>query len=240
MKTKKRTTTTATRTKWQIHAYFLDACNCDWGCPCQFNANPTHGNCEGVAGYHIVSGNYGSNVKLDGLNMALIASWPGPIHEGHGKASYYIDNRADEKQFEALSNIITGKAGGGPFAVYASTIEEFQEPKRASVKFQTKDIRSRVVVAFAAAEARIGGHKEKRRTKQPIKEDTIAAEAWLEPIRNPVTGKVHRAIIEIPEAFESSRMDQASIKKLVANDGYLNFKYQGTYGSFSENVWKGA
>jgi hypothetical protein len=34
-------------------------------------------------------------------------------------------------------------------------------------------------------------------------------------------------------------MDQASIKKLVAKDGYLNFQYQGTYGSFSENVWKG-
>ena len=247
MKAKKRTTST-TRTKWQIHAYFLDACNCDWGCPCQFNANPTHGNCEGVAGYHIVSGSYGSSidgddVKLDGLNMALIASWPGPIHEGKGKASYYIDNRADEKQFEALSNIITGKAGGGPFAVYASTIEEFQEPKRASVKFQTKDIRSRVVVvAFAG----IGRRKEKekrrrrRRTEQSTKEDTIiAAEAWLEPIRNPVTGKVHRAIIEIPEAFESNRMEQASIKKLVANDGYLNFQYQGTYGSFSENVWKG-
>ncbi len=235
LKAKKRTTIT-TRTKWQIHAYFLDACNCDWGCPCQFNANPTHGNCEGVAGYHIVSGNYGSDdVKLDGLNMALIASWPGPIHEGHGKASYYIDNRADEKQFEALSNIITGKAGGGPFAIYASTIEEIQEPKRASVKFQTKDIRSRVVVAFAG----IGRRKEKRSTEQSTKEDTIAAEAWLEPIRNPVTGKVHRAIIEIPEAFESSRMDQASIKKLVATDGYLNFQYQGTYGSFSENVWKG-
>ena len=234
MKAKKRRRTTTT--KWKIHAYFLDACNCDWGCPCQFNANPTHGNCEGISGYHIVSGSYGSDdVKLNGLNMALIASWPGPIHEGHGKASYYIDNRADEKQFEALSNIITGKAGGGPFAVYASTIEEFQEPKRASVKFQTKDIRSHVAVF--AAEIR-GGHKQKRRGQPPTKEDTIA-EAWLEPIRNPVTGKVHRAIIEIPEGFESSRMDQASIKKLVANDGYLDFRYEGTYGSFSENVWKG-
>jgi hypothetical protein len=235
LKAKKRRTTTKT-TKWKIHAYFLDACNCDWGCPCQFNANPTHGNCEGISGYHIVSGSYGSDdVKLNGLNMALIASWPGPIHEGHGKASYYIDNRADEKQFEALSNIITGKAGGGPFAVYASTIEEFQEPKRASVKFQTKDIRSHVAVF--AAEIR-GGHKEKRRGQQSTKEETIA-EAWLEPIRNPITGKVHRAIIEIPEGFESSRMDQASIKKLVANDGYLDFRYEGTYGSFSENVWKG-
>ena len=202
--------------KWDIHAYFLDACNCDWGCPCQFNAKPTHGNCEGVAGYYILNGTYDDNrVKLDGFNMALIASWPGPIPEGHGKASYYIDNRTDEEQFEALSNIITGKAGGGPFALYASTIEEYHEPKRASVKFQAKGIRSYV---------KVGGN---------------IAEAWLEPITNPVTGKVHRAIIEIPEAFESNRMEQASMKKLVADDGYLSFRYEGTYGSFSENIWKG-
>ena len=205
---------------WKVHAYFLDACNCDWGCPCQFNANPTHGNCEGIAGYHIITGSYGTKVKLDGLNMALIASWPGPLHEGHGKASYYIDNRADERQFEALSNIITGRAGGGPFAVYASIIEEIQEPKKASVKFQTEDIRSRISVR---------GEQSKN----------VIAEAWLEPIRNPVTGKAHRAIIEIPDGFESTRMDQASMKTLVANDGYLSFRYEGTYGSFSENTWKG-
>ena len=77
--------------------------------------------------------------------------------------------------------------------------------------------------------------KEKRARKKP----KYFAEAWLEPIRNPVTGKVHRAIIEIPEGFESNRMDQASMKKLVADDGYLSFRYEGTYGSFSESVWKG-
>lgn len=215
---------------WKVHAYFLDACNCDWGCPCQFNANPTHGNCEGIAGYHIKAGSYGT-VKLDGLNMALIASWPGPLHEGHGKASYYIDNRADERQFEALSNIITGRAGGGPFSVYASIIEEIQEPKKASVKFQTKDIRSRVIVSGTSE------HKKQRIRGEQSK--NIIAEAWLEPIRNPVTGKAHRAIIEIPEGFESTRMEQASMKRLVANDGYLSFIYEGTYGSFSENTWKG-
>ena len=53
-----------------------------------------------------------------------------------------------------------------------------------------------------------------------------------------MTGKAHRAIIEIPEGFESSRMDQASMKTLVANDNFLNFRYEGTYGSFSENTWK--
>jgi hypothetical protein len=200
------------------------------GDPCQFNANPTHGNCEGVAGYHIKTGTYGT-VKLDGLNMALIASWPGPLHEGHGKASYYIDNRADERQFEALSNIITGRAGGGPFSVYASIIKEMQEPTKASVKFQTNDIRSRVSVS--------GTSEDKKRRMRGEQSKYVIAEAWLEPIINPVTGKAHRAIIEIPEGFESTRMEQASMKTLVANDGYLSFRYEGTYGSFSENTWKG-
>jgi hypothetical protein len=224
-----------TKPKWEIHAYFLDACNCDWGCPCQFNARPTHGNCEGVAGYHVLNGSYDNRVKLDGFNMALIASWPGPIHEGHGKASFYIDNKTNEEQFVALSNIITGRVEGEPFALYASTIEEFQEPKRASIKFQTKDIRSHVIV-FSG---RGGNGDDRRTTKGGQKRDKdILAEAWLEPIRNPITGKVHRAIIEIPEGFESNRMDQASIKKLIADDDYLSFRYEGTYGSFSENFWK--
>jgi hypothetical protein len=29
------------------------------------------------------------------------------------------------------------------------------------------------------------------------------------------------------------------MRKLVAEDGYLSFRYEGTYGSFSENIWKG-
>ena len=206
---------TKTKTNWKMHAYYLDACNCDWGCPCQFNAKPTHGNCEGVGGFHIIEGKYG-NVKLDGLNMAWTASFPGPVHEGHGKAAYYIDKRADNVQFKALSEIMIGRAGGGPFAVYASVINEYEEPRRASITFQANGIKSHVKV------------------------DNNIAEAWLEPIRNPVTGQVHRAIIEIPGGFEASRMDQASMKKLVANHGNkFNFQYTGTYGSFSEARWKG-
>jgi hypothetical protein len=89
-----------------------------------------------------------------------------------------------------------------------------QEPRRAKIAFQTKGLNSRVKV------------------------DDIA-EAWLEPIRNPVTGKVHRAIIELPGGFEAARMDMSSTKTVIANDGFLDFKYSGTYGSFQKVSWKG-
>jgi hypothetical protein len=205
------------KTKWQTHVYYLDSCNCDWGCPCQFNARPTHGNCEGVSGIHIIKGNYG-NIRVDGLNMGWIASWPGPIHEGHGKGSFYIDRRANEEQFHALSRILMGRAGGGPFVVYGSVMDVMEEPERAHITFQSKGLRSRVKID---------------------QEDKTVGEGWLEPMTNPVTGKVHQAIIELPEGFESTRMDMSSTKTVMANNALLKFQYAGTYGSFQETVWKG-
>jgi hypothetical protein len=226
---KARAQNTKAKTGWHIHAYYLDACNCDWGCPCQFNAKPTHGNCDGLSGIHIINGKYGSDVKLDGLNMAYAGSWPGPLHEGHGKMTYYIDYRANDRQFDALSKIITGRAGdNGPFELYASITEEHEEPKRTRIRFQSRNIRSHVIIDSGDA-----GNNDSN------KEESFEIDAWLEPIRNPVTGKAHRAIIELPQGVEATRMDQASTKNFVVNDMLFNFRYKGTYGSFSENTWKG-
>jgi hypothetical protein len=33
-------------TEWHLQGRELVNCNCDYGCPCQFAAPPTHGNCE--------------------------------------------------------------------------------------------------------------------------------------------------------------------------------------------------
>jgi len=191
---------------------YLDSCNCDWGCPCQFNAPPTHGNCEGMGGVHIIEGRYG-DIRLDSLNLLFALSYPGAVHEGHGKGSYFIDDRATDDQFEALSRIMKGEAGG-LFGVFASTLDDFREPRRARITFEAKGIRSRV------------------------KADGLA-EAQLEPIRNPVTGKIHRALIELPAGFEANRMDQASLKKGLIDDGFIKYIQSGTYGSISKADWKG-
>ncbi len=31
---------------WEIKVRTFGNCNCSYGCPCQFNALPTHGNCQ--------------------------------------------------------------------------------------------------------------------------------------------------------------------------------------------------
>jgi hypothetical protein len=163
--------------------------------------------------------------------MAYVGSWPGPLHEGHGKMTYYVDHRANDRQFDALSKIITGKAGdNGPFELYASITEDYEEPKRVRIRFQAKSIRSHMIIDSG------GGTSN---DDDSNKAEDVTIDAWLEPIRNPVTGKPHRAIIELPQGVEATRMDQASTKKFVVNDKLFKFRYEGTYGSFSENTWKG-
>jgi hypothetical protein len=139
--------------------------------------------------------------------------------------TYYIDYRANNRQFDALLKIITGKADDrGPFALFASITEEYEEPKKAHIRFEARGIMSHMTI-----DSGVNGDDN----------NDIMVDAWLEPIRNPVTGKVHRAIIELPEGVEATRMDQASTKKFVVNDPLFKFRYEGTYGSFSENTWKG-
>ena len=58
-------------TLWTIHGREFANCNCSYGCPCQFNALPTHGHCRGLAVFDIETGFHGST-QLDGLRAAAI------------------------------------------------------------------------------------------------------------------------------------------------------------------------
>ena len=46
--------------KWEIKGREFGNCNCDYGCPCQFNALPTQGHCRGLAVFDIERGFHGS------------------------------------------------------------------------------------------------------------------------------------------------------------------------------------
>jgi hypothetical protein len=77
--------------------------------------------CDLAVIFHIDKGRHGT-VALDGLNVALAIHWPGPMAEGSGSVGAYIDQRADDKQTEALGAIFTG-AAGGPMAAFAPLVE---------------------------------------------------------------------------------------------------------------------
>ncbi|MGA9357112.1 MAG: DUF1326 domain-containing protein [Mycobacterium sp.] len=80
-----------------------------WGCPCQFGAKSTHGRCEAFMCGHIEQGNF-NETKLDGLDWAVLMSWPGEVVEGNGTQQVIIDERADPPQREALRKILHGES----------------------------------------------------------------------------------------------------------------------------------
>ena len=210
--------TASAKTRWKLDLLYLESCNCDWGCACIFTFRPTHGNCEGMVGMHIARGTYGS-VVLDGLNIVYVEYSPGPLHKGHFKMSFYIDERATDPQFQALSKIIVGEVGG-PMAVWrAIGFDEFQPPRRARISITgPKGLRSQV---------RAEG----------------VGEFVTEPMTDP-DGKVFHAFLELPEDDKlfnrsPSRMELASTAKCVVDDGYLKWDYARTFAHMEKTTWKG-
>lgn len=168
-------------TKWTIQGREFVHCNCAYGCPCQFNALPTHGDCHAVMAVDIEVGHHG-DTRLDGLRIAAIVAWPGAIHEGRGQVVPIVDERASPEQREALLRIMSGEdtePGATFFQVFSTTYEKVHDPVFAGIDFDL-DIDSRT------ATLKVLG----------------VIEARGEPIVNPVTGDPHRARINLPEGFE--------------------------------------
>lgn len=174
---------------WRITGPEIAACNCDWGCPCQFNALPTRGNCCAVVAMRIDAGHFGA-IKLDGLKWYGMFAWPGAIHEGGGEVMVVIDSSANAKQREALLTILTGQEtdpGATVFNVFAATYAKVHDPVFADVEFSV-DL-------------------EKRRGRTAV---SGVSEATVEPIRNAVTGAEHRARVSLPQGFEYHTAEFAS------------------------------
>jgi hypothetical protein len=97
--------------QWSVEGAYVEACNCEAVCPCIVFSPPTDGECTAILGWHVERGRYGDTV-LDGLNVAMMAHADGNMKDGNWKVALYVDERADDKQREALQGIFSGAAGG--------------------------------------------------------------------------------------------------------------------------------
>jgi hypothetical protein len=197
--------------KWTLHGREFSNCNCAYGCPCQFNALPTHGNCAAVVGIQVDSGHHG-DTPLDGLRIAAVLRWPGAIHEGGGEVFPIVDRRADPAQREALLRIMSGQdtaPGATIFNVFSATFVKMHEPLFSEIEFE-------VDVDKRRARLSIPGHVDLRG----------------EPIINPVTGKEFRARIDIPDGFEYTLAEMG--RGWSKTTGPIALEFNDTYGQFAQ------
>jgi hypothetical protein len=188
-----------TAVKWSFEADYIQACNCDYGCPCEFSAPPTTGFCDGMGAWKIHKGNYG-DVKLDGLGLAFAAHWPKAIHEGGGTCGLLFDERANPQQREALLTICSGQAGGMPFEIIVTTFSKLLEPQYVPFKFNLNGRNSSVQIGDAINVA-------------------------VEPIRNPVTGEPESVRVEHATGFIFKQAECVSAAKMDVKVGELKFSY---------------
>lgn len=98
---------------WHLRGDYFENCNCEVLCPCIHNprALPTAGHCDVALAFHVDEGRFNTTV-LDGLNFMVAATTPTVMADGNWKTAVYIDERANDQQREALSQILSGTMGG--------------------------------------------------------------------------------------------------------------------------------
>ena len=196
---------------WNVKGNVLIACNCDWGCPCNFNAPPSRGFCQGGWSWFIDEGRI-EDVDVNGLAVSVWAKWPGAIHEGNGAAVAFVDERADERQRGALVKLVRGEVGG-PWAIFINTYR-LDGPHAASHRLEPADHNSRL---------RIG--------------DIVQLE--MEPIRNPVSNAEAHPEIVLPEGLVVKRASLARSRHFEVAEP-MAYDHSGQYTAFGRFEYAGA
>lgn len=189
---------------WRMKGQVVIACNCDYGCPCNVNARPTLGQCEGGWTWQIEEGLYG-DVRLDGLHAGLYADWPKAIHEGDGVAICLIDTRANDDQRAALRALVEGQAGG-PWAVFRKTFRELHGPEFVRFTVDTQGQLPRV-----SAEG--------------------VVEISTEFIRNPVTKETTHPRLALPEGLVVKEAALVGSSRFVVSHHSVRYDHSGRYAA---------
>jgi hypothetical protein len=186
---------------WSLKGQVVIACNCDYGCPCNFNALPTHGKCEGGWTWHVEEGAY-EGVDLAGLNFSVYVNWPGAIHEGDGEGVILVDERADEQQRAAIDTLVSGDVGG-PWGVLAWTWPKVHGPLAVPYDIQLAGLETTV---------RAG--------------DVVEIE--VDKVRNPVTGAEVTPSVVLPQGIIFKEGDLGKSSTFRVNGG-ISYDHTGQY-----------
>jgi hypothetical protein len=201
--------------EWSMQGIEVVNCNCNTGCPCQFNSLPSHGNCCAYGFVQIEKGRFG-DVVLDGLRWGVLASWPGAIHQGNGTLQTIVDSRADSKQCNAIEAVSHGKeteTGKIIWQVFSTTVTKFLP-----TLYQPIDLR--IDMKSLSAKVKVEG----------------VVEGEISPIKNPITGAEHRAMIVLPNGFEYTEAECASGKG-KASSGPITLNFDGTHAHVARVHW---
>jgi hypothetical protein len=198
--------------KWYMEGPWFKNCNCDPGCPCDFNVFPTHGHCQGVVAMRVDTGHFG-DVDLSGLCWAGVVRWPGALHEGNGELQPILDERASQEQLEALGQALSGQHGDTLMEIIAFICPTVHEPILAPFEFE-----------FDLDE----------RTGRVKAGDVLESE--VETLRNIDPPTPYRVIVQIPNGFEytgPNHSAETALAKSIKFNGAFSLDLENSHSSMT-------
>ena len=203
---------TQAKTPYRLRAHWLETCNCDPGCNCNFGGFPNHGSCEGIIAFEVVEGNYGS-VDMAGVQAVVVLKFPKAVHDGNGQSALFIDESARPEQVEGLTSILSGKEGGMPWEILASMVTSAEGPHLRPI------------------EMKIDGRNSSFRIPGVL-------EASLTPLLNPVTGEDNEVHVSFPNGGLIWNEGQACTTATMQVDhGDLKYGYPGMSAYYALANW---
>jgi hypothetical protein len=112
---------------YRISGSYYEACNCEAICPCRrqngmAGGRSSYGNCDFVLSWQVHNGRLDA-IDLGGLSVCMAGTYHDDEEGSPWSVVIYIDDRADDRQFDALARIFQGKAEGNIlFTSYISTV----------------------------------------------------------------------------------------------------------------------
>jgi hypothetical protein len=198
-------------TDWYMEGPWFKNCNCDPGCPCDFNQYPTQGHCEGMVAMRIDKGHFG-DVDLSGLHWAGAVKWPGALHEGNGELQPIIDAKATEEQMGALAQALSGDHGDTLLEIVKAICPTVHEPILADFEFEF-DLESR-----------------RGRLKAGPLESEVDTLRGIDP------PDPYRVIVKIPNGFEYTGPDESAetaLAKTLKFDGAFSYDLENSHASMA-------
>lgn len=101
---------------YEISGSYYEACNCDAICPCrringEAGGRSTYGQCDFLLNWNITDGHFG-DTNLSGCAVCMAGRFVDDEPGCPWTVIIYISKSATPEQFDALSNIFQGHAGG--------------------------------------------------------------------------------------------------------------------------------
>ena len=200
---------------WKLSGEYFENCSCEILCPCitsSMQGPADYERCQVPLICKIREGFF-DDVSLDDLAFIMVVDSPQVMADGGWRVALYVDERADERQQEALQAILSGQHGGTP-ELLAPLIGEMLGLKLVPIHYESSGSRYRVEVP-GIMEFEVEG------VTRPDSDEVME-----------ITGTVHPMGANLPIA--------KGVKGVYDDPDYgLAFDNTGKNGHFREFAWQG-